>query len=122
MEAVRAGVFGEVVPPESGVVAVAGPGLEAEEPLMPNKPLVTEGTPSKGVELVMCVGGDELVCPDLMGGQDSFAEADDVSRCRENHGGGGYGQGGTNFSVGVGHLVELMSHVPLYPLEGLAWA
>ena len=59
------------------------------------------------------------MCPDLVGGQDFFAGADDVPRCRWDHG-GGKGQGGTDFGVGVGHLVELMPHVSLYPLEGLA--
>ena len=51
--AVRAGVFGEVVSPESGVVAIAAHGLEAKEPLVPSEPFVTEGTPRQGVEMCM---------------------------------------------------------------------
>ena len=81
-------VFGAVVPPESGVVAVAGLGLEANERSMPSKPFATQGTPRRGVEVVMFVGGDEVVCSDLMEGQDLFAGADNVPWCRWDHGGG----------------------------------
>ena len=59
------------------------------------------------------------MCPDLVGGR-TFSPERMTSHGVDGTMGGGKGQGGTDFGVGVGHLVELMPHVSLYPLEGLA--
>ena len=74
----RAGVRGGVVTQECCKVAVAVPGLQAKEPLMPGQSAVLHGTPRDWVDMFMGVLGYQVLCPYLVRGQHSLSMPDDV--------------------------------------------
>ena len=76
--AVGATVGGGCVGPESGVVGISQSQLEAKKPLLPNKSSKLPRMPGDGVETVMAVAGDEVMCPSLVGWVHKFAVTDNV--------------------------------------------
>ena len=74
----RADVRGGVVTPEYCIVAVAVPGLQAKEPLMPGQSAVLHGTPRDWVDMFVGVLGYQVVCLYLVRGQHSLSMPDDV--------------------------------------------
>ena len=55
--AVATRTLGGRVAPVRGIVAVASARLNAEQPLVPGQPLIPQGVPGGGVEIVMGVLG-----------------------------------------------------------------
>ena len=60
--AVATRTLGGRVAPVCGVVAVASARLNAEQPLVPGQPLIPQGVPGGGVEVVMGVLGHQIHC------------------------------------------------------------
>ena len=74
----QADVRGGVVTPECCVGAVAVPGLQVKEPLMPGQSAVLHGTPRDWLDMFVKVLGYQVVCPYLVRGQHSLCMPDDV--------------------------------------------
>ena len=99
-----------------GVVAVASARLNAEQPLVPGQPLIPQGVPGEGVEVVIGVLGHQIMCPAFLWGFHEFASDNDIPGGLWGVRSGG-GKVGSVFGILVRFFLVQLASVALNPLN-----